>query len=156
MAVYAALITDIRRAWHAIRIYEHFPLLIPTLIGSPQRSFENEEERRSFTVIATQRSGYVYTLERQIEQLLRGTDWTERLLKVFSSSNVTTTIKTSIENENTPESGQGSTDWHADLRRDLDEISLLYSADGNTTDFRGQLRFWAMEKETSLVGLDYL
>ena len=64
MAVYAALITDLRRAWHAIRIYEHFLLktdALPTLIGSPQGSFVNEDERTSFTFIATQDRLRLYT-----------------------------------------------------------------------------------------------
>ena len=139
VALYAALITDVRRAWHAIRIYEHFPLktgALPTLIGSPPRSFVNEEERRSFTFIATQDRLRLYT-RYQIEQLLKGTSWTEQLLTVFSSSNVTTTINKYIKNENSSESEQGSTDWNAGLRRDLKEISWLYSSEDKEVEGDG-------------------
>jgi hypothetical protein len=157
VAMYAALITDIRRAWHAIRIYEHSPLptdaLIPIMVGSQPGSYANsEDERASFIAISTQDRLRLYT-RGQIEELLQKADWTKSLLEVFSSRNVTQTIDTCLNKVSTSDIPQALASWETQLLTNLKEMDSLYSAEyadtaGDTQKPRpvfedeGDLRNW--------------
>ena len=93
-ALYSALVTDVRRAWHAIRIFESSPS--PTMrsasSGSGVPTAHNADEIASFAVIATHDRLRLYTID-QIDDILRNTHWTRNMYDTFSSENIVRTIE---------------------------------------------------------------
>lgn len=82
MALYSSLITDLRRAWHAIRIYESSP----THMGGSVHDTE-DDQRASLAVIANRDRMKLYR-RQNIEAVLRQTEWGDRILDVFAQENV--------------------------------------------------------------------
>ena len=83
LALYSAIATDIRRAWHAIRIHQGSPLFSDGSDGNTRQPFEH----KAFAAIANRDLMPLPTLQ-QIQDVLEASDWTRGLLKVFSMANV--------------------------------------------------------------------
>lgn len=80
VALYSTLVTDLRRAWHAIRIYE----------GSPGvMGVRNAEQtvRTSLSPIANRDRMTLYTW-KELDSVLRQTPWVETLLKGFDGARI--------------------------------------------------------------------
>ncbi len=84
VALYSCLITDLRRAWHAIRVHEAAPSLRP--------SDDESAARASLAALTTRDRMPLYT-RQQIEALLGRSRWTQAALKVFALDNVTRCFK---------------------------------------------------------------
>ncbi|WP_157223490.1 P-loop NTPase fold protein [Rhodovulum sp. PH10] len=84
LALYSALVTDLRRAWHAIRLHEH----APRLPGFGQLADALEHNDRTWrSVIDNQQRMVLYTRE-QVEEILTKSPWTKLLLAAFGSENL--------------------------------------------------------------------
>jgi hypothetical protein len=89
LGLYAAIINDVRRAWHAIRIYDlsmgalgHTGNLAAVRQG-------HDDERVSFAVLAGQDRLPLYTA-RQVRDQFESSDWTKALLEAFDRKNFCT------------------------------------------------------------------
>ena len=85
-ALYTAMISDVRRAFHAIRIFElamgrfgRMGVLGATTTGG-------EDERGSFAVLATQDRMNLYTAEK-IRELFEQGEWSKGILDAFKANN---------------------------------------------------------------------
>jgi hypothetical protein len=75
LARYTAMLTDLRRAWHAVRIHEHAPKYMESGAEITARAYE----RASRAVIANQNRMSLYT-RQDLERILRKSDWTGAIL----------------------------------------------------------------------------
>lgn len=89
VALYSALITDLRRAWYAIRIYESLPKYMGGSMGTG-----DQQQRASLAVVANRDRMKLYRRE-SIEAVLKRTEWGSRILDVFSRDNVMDVIRAS-------------------------------------------------------------
>ncbi|HTT99457.1 MAG TPA: hypothetical protein VMF58_15525, partial [Rhizomicrobium sp.] len=79
VALYSCLITDLRRAWHAVRVHEAAPSLRP--------SDDESAARASLAALTTRDRMPLYT-RQQIEALLKRSRWAQAALVVFGKENV--------------------------------------------------------------------
>ncbi len=88
IARYVALITDLRRAWHAIRIHATAPRWMESgdTAGASQ-----ETERTSLAMIANQGRMPLYTRD-EILKLLNRTPWIRGILEAFKLKNIETKL----------------------------------------------------------------
>jgi hypothetical protein len=85
IALYAALVTDLRRAWHAVRIHQKSPdLPQPASVGSASP----EHERTSLAVIFNQGRMPLFT-RGDLMAALNETPWIRMALEVFGDQSVT-------------------------------------------------------------------
>lgn len=88
IALYTALVTDLRRAWHAIRIHEVSPVHMG---GTREGSGHETGQRAAFAVLRSRDRMTLYERE-DIEAILKRSDWVRAMLKVFAGDNVAATI----------------------------------------------------------------
>lgn len=86
LALYSALITDLRRAWHAIRIYQAAPNLAEDRQGRNQFPYEYS----SFAAIANRDRMPILTIKKLKEEILQATAWSRRMLEIFDRKSVKT------------------------------------------------------------------
>jgi hypothetical protein len=92
IALYAALTTDLRRAWQAIRIYEASPMQM----GALEETTRERGQRTSLAVIANRDRMTLYIRE-DIELLLERSGWTKKCLQVFAKTNILETLEPAFE-----------------------------------------------------------
>jgi hypothetical protein len=76
LARYMAMLTDLRRAWHAVRIHQHAPKHMEAGVGITARGYE----RASRAVIANQSRMSFYTLQ-DLRLILWKSEWTKAILE---------------------------------------------------------------------------
>lgn len=120
LALYAALTTDLRRAWHAIRIHQASPTLLDGSDGSTRQPFEHN----SSSAIANRDLMPLPSLQF-VEAVLKASDWTRALMTIFSRKNV----RKVLEEQNTE-----------DTRRLVKDCNLLFTPeitkDGGLIDLK--------------------
>jgi len=86
IALYAALVTDLRRAWHAVRIHE----IAPGWMGSGEALGSSQEQQLiSFAVIASQSHMPLYSRKHLEERVLfSSSPWLRHVREVFSKKHV--------------------------------------------------------------------
>lgn len=84
IALYSALITDLRRAWHAIRVYE----ALPTHMGGALRMPERDTGKLNSLAIIANRDRMKLFRRENIEELIRQGEWGNRVLNVFGQANL--------------------------------------------------------------------
>jgi len=117
IALYTAMITDLRRAWHAIRIYEGSPTQMG---GSQQQSVRDFDQRASLAVIANRDRMKLYR-RKNVENLIKLTEWGARIYDVFAPDNVDAAVSNFFQ---TQRKGQAS--QRAKVKLDSASIRALY------------------------------
>jgi hypothetical protein len=91
IALYAALVTDLRRAWHAIRIHEKAPAwLEQTVVTSP------EYERTSRAWIDSQSRMPLYTRDMLVEVFTKA-PWIKNLFQLFDQRSLENALETALK-----------------------------------------------------------
>lgn len=79
VALYAALSTDLRRAWLAARIYE----ASPKFSSEDELEAESETGRRASLAVLGHRDRLTLFTRKNLEDLLKKSDWVKALIQVF-------------------------------------------------------------------------
>jgi hypothetical protein len=83
LARYTAMLTDLRRAWHAVRIHEH----APSYMESGEEITARGYERAARSVLANQSRMTLYT-RLDLEEILRKSEWTRAILGFTEFDNI--------------------------------------------------------------------
>ena len=88
VALYCCLFTDLRRAWHAVRIHEAAPSLQPD---------DDESATHASLAALTNRDRMPLYTRQQIRALLERSKWTKSVLEVFAKEHVVDRVGTKFE-----------------------------------------------------------
>lgn len=95
LALYAAIINDVRRAWHAIRIFDLSMGALGRMGSLAAATQGRDDERVSFAVLASQDRLTMQTAE-SIRKQFNASPWTEKLLEAFAGGKIREAVQTCV------------------------------------------------------------